>query len=561
MSVGLVLGGRYQLRSSLGQGGFGTVWRAHDRTLGRDVAIKLINMDSIGAGDREEVSHRFFREARAVAGLNHPNVVTAHDYGVQDETAYLVMELITGGSLEDEMRAKAGPVAIERAVAVGTQVCAGLSAAHSAGLVHRDLKPANIMNATGSDLVKIVDFGIARVADQSKITHTGSYLGTLRYTSPEQMGAGMVDARADLYSLGCVLFELMAGRSPYEARTPVQWIAAHQYQVPAKLSAFVPDVPPALLTLVDKLLAKSPSGRPVNAEAVRTALLDIQAQLQAGTRTGRAAAISPSGTPTRSPVAIGLTPVDPAVSDSGPRPPVSPYPGSVNPYPYQSAGPQPYAVAGRMPYTAPGWPAIGSPQVPAYLGPPPPHVTIGAWLLRGSGVLAVLLAVLSGAAYSGIEHAWVHAYGQIAHPGSDTTEGGVIVYCVLAVAQAVLALVLSRGLVRGSYAGRVLVICFVGLVDIGCCVAGALTVDIEQPTSADLSTGLPQQAVDGANNDFRLEFPHWFSAASAVICVAGALLLMITLILVVTPASNAYFRAGRGRIRMAAPMQIRLPGV
>ena len=279
MSVGMLLGGRYELRASLGHGGFGTVWRAHDQILGRDVAVKLITLDTARPESREEIAERFEREARAVAALNHPNVVIAHDYGVEGETAYLVMELILGGSLQDQLAERArghlGSLDARRVVAIAGEICAGLSAAHSAGLIHRDLKPANVM--VGADgHVKIVDFGIARVADKSRITHTGAYLGTLRYTSPEQMGAGPVDPRSDLYSLGCLLFEMVTGRSPYTAETPLQWMAAHQYATPLPLRTYAPGAPGDLEALIAQMLAKTPAGRPASAVDVRQRLATIR---------------------------------------------------------------------------------------------------------------------------------------------------------------------------------------------------------------------------------------------------------------------------------------------
>jgi len=561
MSVGMVLGGRYQLRSSLGHGGFGTVWRAHDRTLGRDVAIKLINMDAIGAGDRDEISHRFFREARAVAGLNHPNVVTAHDYGVQDGTAYLVMELITGGSIEDEMRASPGPLGIDRAVVVGIQVCAGLAAAHAAGLVHRDLKPANVMNSKATDLVKIVDFGIARIADQSKITHTGSYLGTLRYTSPEQMSSAGVDARADLYSLGCVLYELMAGRSPFDAQTPVQWIAAHQYQVPPPLSAYVPDVPQALQQLVSRLLAKSPADRPVNADTVRAALMEIHGQLPAETRSARPSSVPPSVSPPTRPAPQPAGPYGgigaPTGLDSG-EPPWTPQPYGVPRQPGAPYTPQPYGVSPGS--GGPYWPggAMPMPVYPVALPPPPTPLVVGAWLLRASGLLAVTLAIINAITYDQVQDAWHLAYKGVVPDSANTGEGGLIVYIVLALGHVLFSLVIAQGLLRGLSASRVVAICFIGVIDIGCCVAGALPVEINQPGTSDFK-GASQPAVDGANNAFGHLFPSSLTIGSAVICSIGALMLMASLILILVPSSSAFFRAWRGQVR--APMPIRLPTV
>ncbi len=366
MSVGMLLGGRYELLASLGHGGFGTVWRAHDQILGRDVAVKLITLDTARPESREEIAERFEREARAVAALNHPNVVIAHDYGVEGETAYLVMELILGGSLQDQLAERArghlGSLDARRVVAIAGEICAGLSAAHSAGLIHRDLKPANVM--VGADgHVKIVDFGIARVADKSRITHTGAYLGTLRYTSPEQMGAGPVDPRSDLYSLGCLLFEMVTGRSPYTAETPLQWMAAHQYATPLPLRTYAPDAPADLEALIAQMLAKTPAGRPASAVDVRQRLATIRFD-PTPVPSARSAPIQPTRAP--------ATPIRPESAPSPSAPSKPQRPGALGPPANagQAAGTAEAARAAadaRAPARHPAGPA------PAYPLPYPPY--------------------------------------------------------------------------------------------------------------------------------------------------------------------------------------------
>ena len=396
MSVGMLLGGRYELRASLGQGGFGTVWRAHDQILGRDVAVKLITLDTARPESREEIAERFEREARAVAALNHPNVVIAHDYGVEGETAYLVMELILGGSLQDQLAERArghlGPLDARRVVAIAGEICAGLSAAHAAGLIHRDLKPANVMVGADGGHVKIVDFGIARVADKSRITHTGAYLGTLRYTSPEQMGAGPVDPRSDLYSLGCLLFEMVTGRSPYTAETPLQWMAAHQYATPVPLRTYAPDAPADLEALIAQMLAKTPDGRPASAIEVRQRLATI--------RFDPTPVPSAQSAPTQATAPAPATPIRPESAPSvppiGQRPAAYGQPanagqaagnvnaaraaGNVNAGPAADSGPAaraagnapaPYYPAGTAPYPAGTAPAYHRPYAP-YGGRPGP---------------------------------------------------------------------------------------------------------------------------------------------------------------------------------------------
>ncbi|HKE65787.1 MAG TPA: serine/threonine-protein kinase [Micromonosporaceae bacterium] len=274
MSERAVIAGRYELLTELGQGGFGAVWRAYDRTLGRDVAVKLVSFGSLA--DAEAAMARFRQEARAVAGFNHPNIVTAHDFGEHDGSAYLVMELVTGGSLADEQaQARStgdGSLPVARVRTLADQICAGLGAAHAAGLVHRDLKPANIMLSGNTGAVKIVDFGIVWVDRESRLTRDGDHLGTLRYAAPEQLDIGVVDGRADLYALACVLYELLSARSPYRANTPADWIAAHLKAEPIPLRLVRPDVPDGLAVLIHRMLAKDPAHRPAGADEVRAAL-------------------------------------------------------------------------------------------------------------------------------------------------------------------------------------------------------------------------------------------------------------------------------------------------
>ncbi|HKD99097.1 MAG TPA: protein kinase [Micromonosporaceae bacterium] len=303
MSVGMMIGGRYELRAPLGRGGFGAVWRAHDVTLRRDVAVKVISFAQMLPVDRDAAMRRFWREAQSVAALNHPNVVTAHDFGVHGESAYLVMELLSGGSLADELAHRratgAGPVHASRVIAIAAQICAGLAAAHAAGVVHRDLKPANIMTTLPTGLIKIVDFGIARDEGGVRLTQHGDYLGTLPYASPEQMQAGVIDGRSDLYSLACVLYELLSDRSPFNADTPGEWIEAHRAAQPYPLGAVAPTVPEGLARLIHQMLAKDPRDRPAGAAEVGARLVALDRSLSAvletaggftGTARGRARA-------------------------------------------------------------------------------------------------------------------------------------------------------------------------------------------------------------------------------------------------------------------------------
>ncbi|WP_344407349.1 protein kinase domain-containing protein, partial [Dactylosporangium fulvum] len=247
-----VLDGRYEVGPILGRGGMAEVRRGFDRRLERPVAIKVLHRAGL---DDPAMLTRFDREARTVARLAHPNIVAVHDVGTDDGVPYLVMELVEGRSLAEALAG--GPLAVREVARVGTQVCDALAAAHAAGVVHRDVKPANILlSATGH--VKVCDFGIARLpgAAQVHLTASATALGTTAYMAPEQAASGQVDARADLYALGCVLFEMLTGRPPFTADTPVRVLWQHVHEQPAPVSALRPGVPPELDALVAALLAK-----------------------------------------------------------------------------------------------------------------------------------------------------------------------------------------------------------------------------------------------------------------------------------------------------------------
>ena len=378
MTAGTVLGGRYELRVRLGSGGAGTVWRGFDTTLHREVAVKLITLDSPTGPDPDPIQ-RFRREARVVAGLNHPNIVAAYDFGTADDVAYLVMELVVGSSVAQRLRTvKAGGAqGIDEltVIRLAQQVCSGLATAHRARLVHRDLKPSNLMLSDATGQVKIVDFGIARVAEQSRLTSTGSYLGTLPYMAPEQMEASPLDGRADLYSLGCLLHELVAGRSAYNASTPMQWMAAHQLGTPARLRSHAPRASAMLEALILQLLAKDANHRPVDADTVAAMLAGIEADLRRPTPPARLEQTT-AATPT---ARSELTVPSVAVSTAGSRSDVTTAPSARRDV-TTSATP---ALADRP--AAPIWTPAASASAPPRPTPPaggpavPVSPAAGAW--------------------------------------------------------------------------------------------------------------------------------------------------------------------------------------
>jgi eukaryotic-like serine/threonine-protein kinase len=264
--AGKTIAGRYRLQTVLGHGGMATVWRAVDERLGRPVAIKLL---PTGAGSADPAAaRRFDQEAHAAAQLSHPNIVAVHDVGRDQDTAYLVMELVDGDSLADHLAH--GSLPTDRAVTIATQICDALAAAHRAGVIHRDIKPANIVLAS-TGTVKVCDFGIARLTHQQQtgLTATHTVLGTSAYMAPEQATGGPIDTRADLYALGCVLYAMLTGRPPFTGDNPMAVLHQHLHQPPAPTRTLRPDVPADLDRLVSDLLAKNPADRPATAEGVR----------------------------------------------------------------------------------------------------------------------------------------------------------------------------------------------------------------------------------------------------------------------------------------------------
>lgn len=261
------LGGRYTMVEVLGTGGMATVWRARDEMLGRAVAVKVLSPQY--AADPGFLA-RFEREARHAASVSNSRLVTVFDSGIDDGTPFLVMELVTGRTLR-QVLAETGPLPAGQAVAIAAAVCEGLEAAHAAGLVHRDITPANIMLA-GQD-VKILDFGIARADGTAAGTMTGAILGTAAYLSPEQSAGYPAGPQSDLYSLGCVLFEMLTGSPPFTAESPVGIAYRQVHDDPGPPSARTPDLSPGLDAITTRLLAKNPVDRPMSAAAARAGLL------------------------------------------------------------------------------------------------------------------------------------------------------------------------------------------------------------------------------------------------------------------------------------------------
>jgi eukaryotic-like serine/threonine-protein kinase len=256
---GTTYGDRYSVFERVGAGGMAEVYRARDELLGRDVAIKVLSERF--ARDSSFVE-RFRREAQSAANLNHPQIVSLYDYGSDGHAYFIVMEFIDGTSLAEIIHNEA-PLLPERAAEIALDVAKALDRAHTAGIVHRDIKPGNIL-ITKDGHTKVTDFGIARAAhgdNEQTMTQTGMVIGTAAYLSPEQAQGEPVDGRSDLYSLGVVLYEMLAGRAPFAGDTPLAIAYKHVRELAAPPSSVNPDVPSELDAIAMKALAKNPENR------------------------------------------------------------------------------------------------------------------------------------------------------------------------------------------------------------------------------------------------------------------------------------------------------------
>lgn len=273
--IGTTVAGRYHIEAVLGEGGMATVYRARHKLVDRLCAIKIMNASL--ARDRV-VRERFRREAKAAQKLAHPNIIEIFDHGETDDgTAYLVMELLRGLPLCDLINK--GPMPLDRGLGIMVQMARALARAHDFEVVHRDLKPDNIFISvdpnTGGDLVKLLDFGIARSMQDSRITGVGEVFGTPQYMSPERITSIDAGPPADLYAFGIIIFEMMSGSLPFDAPDIPSFFVKHMKEPAPKLRTRAPDVPQALELLVDQLLEKDPAKRPVDAHQVHADLIAL----------------------------------------------------------------------------------------------------------------------------------------------------------------------------------------------------------------------------------------------------------------------------------------------
>ncbi|MFJ2148295.1 protein kinase [Streptomyces microflavus] len=373
---GAVAGGRYQLRDLLGEGGMASVYLAYDSALDRQVAIKTLHTE---LGREQSFRERFRREAQAVAKLQHTNIVSVFDTG-EDELGgalmpYIVMEYVEGQPLGSVLAAdiqQYGAMPADKALKVTADVLAALETSHEMGLVHRDIKPGNVM-MTKRGIVKVMDFGIARAMQSgvTSMTQTGMVVGTPQYLSPEQALGRGVDARSDLYSVGIMLFQLLTGRIPFDADSPLAIAYAHVQEEPVAPSSINRSVTPAMDALVARALKKNPNERFPSAAAMRD---EIARVLNAsGGRTG-APAIVAGGGPANSGAGVGSA-VFPPVDQATPAPqsvqtPYQPHPHQQpqHPGPYNQPAPTPAPGYG-YPQAAQSYPTPG----PLAHQTPPPY--------------------------------------------------------------------------------------------------------------------------------------------------------------------------------------------
>ncbi len=274
MNEGSLLNNRYQLLERLGTGGLAEVFRARDVMLDRYVAIKVLRKDYT---ENEAFQDRFRQEARAAANLSHPNIVTVHDFGLAEGQLYIVMEHIPGTDLKTLIR-KRGRFNVEEAIPLIVQACAGLGYAHRAGLVHCDVKPHNML-VTPDQRLKVADFGIARaLATIEPGERSDVVWGSPQYFAPEQASGEAPSPSSDVYSLGVVMYEMLSGTPPFTASTADELARLHIEAEPIPIREYVPDIPSALESIVDKVLAKEPSARYRTADQLGRVLLKFGTQ-------------------------------------------------------------------------------------------------------------------------------------------------------------------------------------------------------------------------------------------------------------------------------------------
>jgi beta-lactam-binding protein with PASTA domain/predicted Ser/Thr protein kinase len=384
--IGQLLDGRYRVESHLAHGGMATVYLGTDTRLDRTVALKIMHAE---LANDEDFVRRFVAEARSVAKLSHPNVVTVYDQGADGRTLYLAMEYVPGRTLRDLLheRTRLRP---REALDIIEGVLSGLAAAHAAGIAHRDVKPENVLLGQAQTL-KVADFGLARLLSDVTHTKSGMLIGTAAYLAPEQVAGGRADFRTDVYATGVMLFELLTGRQPFTGETPLAVAYRHVNEVVPAPSSLVPGLPPALDSLVALATSRNPDLRPADAgqflRAITGARHGLPLDVPPPAPYGAAPPIAGPGLPGPGLLGPGLPgpglpgpglPGSPTVAALGVMP-AAPGPGAPGPDASIADTAPPRAVAPPQPVVAPVWPAPPPTEWPAQ----PPGTPSGGWPQAG----------------------------------------------------------------------------------------------------------------------------------------------------------------------------------
>jgi eukaryotic-like serine/threonine-protein kinase len=340
--VGQLLDGRYRVEAHLAHGGMATVYLGTDTRLDRTVALKIMHAE---LANDEEFVRRFVAEARSIARLSHPNVVTVYDQGADGRILYLAMEYVPGRTLRDLLTERSA-LRPREALDILEGVLAGLAAAHAAGIAHRDVKPENVLLG-GNHSIKVADFGLARLLSDATHTKSGILIGTPAYLAPEQVSGGRTDFRTDVYATGIMLFELLTGRQPYTGDTPLTVAYRHVNEVVPPLSSLVPGLPPALDSLVALATSRDPELRPADAGQFLNAVT--------GTRNGLPLDPPPPTPPALPGTLTGAAPSISSADTAPPRPVIAPV--WAGPHADAWPGAQPAAARGGQPAgQSGGWP-------------------------------------------------------------------------------------------------------------------------------------------------------------------------------------------------------------
>ena len=390
--------GKYRIVARLGRGGMGTVYKAVDQTLEREVAIKVLNPGLA----QSDVLKRFRAEAVTLAKLNHPNIATLYELGQHGDELLMVMEFVRGETF-DKLSERVGPMPFERAAYLTAQVLDALAHAHRAGVVHRDLKPANLM-LSESGVVKVMDFGIARMVGTEHLTSDGLMMGTPAYMAPEQVMGTEVDGRADLYGVGVILFRMLTSHLPFKADTAVAMVQKQVKDAPTPLRQFRAELPAWCEQIMDRALAKPPEARYQTADEFRSALMlsaalapatEVTSVLASGMSPDPEITIAPDSMPT---TRLSSRPVPPP----GARTPAPAQPASApKSAPPESAAPTVAApLTTRPPASAPVFIPISEPVTAGFRAanpsaPPPPGQARASTLAYAGLAIAFLAAVIA----------------------------------------------------------------------------------------------------------------------------------------------------------------------